>query len=191
VHGSGADIAVFDLVQSVVGDAKHLKSTLQLQRPDIKIRNPATGEIVSTVKGDVPDLVIATGLLPGTKTVQDGATLTIHFRRGEPFKGEPALVWHINGEKGEIRLTSPESTALQAFGYSSPVTLEVHDFESDEVHAVKWDWAPWQEELPIPSRSVGALYDAFAEDGSVKYPTFDDALSRHEQLEGILSEWKA
>jgi hypothetical protein len=42
--------------------------------------------------------------------------------------------------------------------------------------------------LPLVGRSIAALYEAFA-DGDQGYPTFEDALGRHEQLEGMLAAW--
>lgn len=65
----------------------------------------------------------------------------------------------------------------------------MHDFEKDEVEFVDWNWQEWQEELPVVARSVGALYDAFAAGDESKYPTFEDALARYEQLDKILRSW--
>lgn len=89
------------------------------------------------VKPDVPDLVIATGALSASPIVQEGATLYFRLRRGQPFPGEDPLVWTISGEKGEIRLSSPGGTALQAAAYNKPVTIEVHDHDTDEVQDIE------------------------------------------------------
>jgi hypothetical protein len=174
-----------------LGEAQNSHGHLQLQRPDVKIRDPTTtNSIVETVKSDVPDLIVVAGSLEESPIAQEGATLHGRFRRGQPFGGEPALVWYINGEKGEIRLTSPSGTALQAFSYSEPVTIEVHDFESGKVELVDWSWSPWQDELPLPARCIGALYEAFADrDEYNLLPAFDAALGRHEQLHHLLSSW--
>lgn len=75
--------------------------------------------------------------------------------------------------------------------------IEIHDFATDEVRNVPWEWPKWQEEdsLPITSRSVALLYEAFYEemqkDGPQQYPTFSDAVTRHEQLHSMLSGWAA
>lgn len=130
-----------------------------------------------------------TATLAASSTVQPGATLAVTFRRGQPFPGDPALVWTVYGEKGEIRLVAPGGTALPADGYSEPVTIDVHDFASGEVKRVGWEWAPWQEELPVVARSIAALYEAYAEGDESRYPSFGDALVRHEQLQQILSGW--
>lgn len=145
---------------------------------------------------DVPDLIIVTGSLSDSEITQEGASLQVRFRRGQRFKGEPALTWHINGELGELRLTAPGGTSLHASSYSEPVVIEIHDFATDEVRIVDWEWPSWQEEdnLPIVSRSVARLYEAFYEDmregGTQEYPGFSAALKRHEQLHSILSGWE-
>lgn len=59
-------ILVIDLVQSTVGnlipDTTH--SHLQLQRPNVRIRDPDTDKIVETVRSNVPDLVSLHGKSP-------------------------------------------------------------------------------------------------------------------------------
>jgi hypothetical protein len=97
--------------------------------------------------------------------------------------------WTINGEKGEIRLTAEGGTTLHADAHAASVVIEVHDLQTNEVSRVDWQWQPWQLELPISARSTGMLYEAFAEPGNLQYPTFDDALVRHKQLDAMLSKW--
>ncbi|KAK2607529.1 hypothetical protein N8I77_006195 [Diaporthe amygdali] len=187
---------MFDYVQSVIGEAADVHSHLQLQRPEMKLRDPATNTIVKTVTSDVPDLITVTASMSGSAVAQKGASLLVRFRRGQQFKGEPALTWHINCEKGEIRLTAPSGTSLHANSYSEPVTIEVHDFQTDEIRNVQWEWPEWEEELdlPIVGRSVAKLYDLFhaeAVEGFPRtYPNFSDAFKRHEQLDTLLASWK-
>ncbi|CAM1508617.1 Fc.00g054650.m01.CDS01 [Cosmosporella sp. VM-42] len=180
---------LFDQVQHVLGELVDIRPHLQLQRPHVKIRDPATNEVTETVKSDVPDLILATASLAGSENTQDSASVLLRFRRGQPFKGEPALVWTINGEKGEIRLVNQGGTTLHAGGYSQPVTIDVHDFETDEVKSVPWEWQDWQNELPDVARSVGAVYERFAEGDDKNVPSFEDALVRHKQLNEILASW--
>ncbi|KAI9896305.1 hypothetical protein N3K66_008477 [Trichothecium roseum] len=199
---------LFDQVQYVLGDFTHIQSRLQLQRPDIKLRDPATGEITSTVRSDVPDLVFFTaGLSPspsssttsssssstGSVPIAPGASVLVRHRRGQPFPGQPALEWTINGEKGELRLISQNSTTIHAAAYASgPVRLELHDHATGAVEEVPWEWAGWQEELGYAARSIGAVYEEFAKgEGVGVYAGFGDALRRHEQLEGMLDAWAA
>lgn len=144
---------------------------------------------------NVPDLITVTGILSDSNLTQKEAILQARFRRGQQFKGEPAFTWHINGDLGELRLTAPSGTSLHANSYSEPVVIEIHDFATDEVRSVHWQWPQWQEEddLPIVSRSVARLYEAFyetvQEGASQAYPDFAAALRRHEQLHSILSGW--
>lgn len=183
-------------MQSVLGEVTGLEVSLQLQRPNVKLR-AGSGEVVDTVVSDVPDLINVAGSVQESNGVQKGATLQVRFRRGQPFKGEPALTWHLNCEKGEIRLTAPSGTSLHADSYSEPVVIQVHDFVTDAVRPVLWAWPQWQEEnnLPIVSRSVARLYEAFYDDknsGSPRtYPNFSDAVKRHEQLHSILERWNS
>ncbi|KAK6969234.1 hypothetical protein R3P38DRAFT_3147057 [Favolaschia claudopus] len=192
---------LWDQIQFVHGDATILHSRFQLQFPTNKILDPSTNTIVKSVTSTVPDLAIVTASLPASSSTQKDhdATLLVRFNRGQPqpafsFAGEPSLVWSIVGLKGEIRLTSTAGTGLHASGYApGGVSLEVLDFENEngEVNRIDPDalWAkPWQEELPLLSRSVGALYEAFA-DGK-GYPTFEDALKRHEQIDAMFAAWK-
>ena len=181
---------MFDFVQVVLGTVTDISSKLHLQYPINKIRDPKTNEIKETTTSDVPDLIIVSGSLPASETSQDGATVLVRFRRGAPFPGEAPFVWTINGEKGEIRLTAEGGTTLHAqAAYSAPVVVEVHDLETNKVSRVDWQWAPWQESLPIAARSTAMLYEEFTGVGPSKYPTFEDALVRHEQLAAMLSEW--
>lgn len=185
---------MFDYVQSVLGEATELQASLQLQRPNVKLRD-GSGKITETVVSDVPDLLSVSGIIQESSFTQKGATLQVRYRRGQPFKGEPAFAWHINCEKGEIRLTSPSGSSIHANSYSEPVVIEVHDFATDEVRTLDWAWPEWQEEneLPIVSRSVALLYEALHEHLSKgvprEYPDFADAVKRHEQLDSILSAW--
>ncbi|CAN8103992.1 unnamed protein product [Discula destructiva] len=187
---------LFDYVQSVLGEATDLQASLQLQRPNMKLRD-GSGNVVETIVSNVPDLMNVTGSFQESEIVQKGASLQVRFRRGQPFKGEPALTWHINCEHGEIRLTSPSGTSLHAASYNEPVVIEIHDFATDAVETVPWSWPGWQEEddLPIVSRSVARLYEAFFEhqinDAPREYPIFLDAVKRHEQLHSILSKWSS
>ncbi|OBS18798.1 hypothetical protein FPOA_10526 [Fusarium poae] len=184
---------IFDSFQSILGDVTNIKSRLHSQRPNIRIRDATTNEIIDRVTSDVPDITFAAGTLQESQTVQKDAAVSIRFRRGQPFPGEPPLVITINGEKGEIRLRSFGGTALNAGGYSKPVTIEIHDFETDKVEEVEWKWQAWQEEndIPIIGRSIAAIYEQFANGEEKGLVSFEEAFKRHEQLDGMLKQWDA
>jgi predicted dehydrogenase len=184
---------IFDSFQSILGDVTNIKSRLHSQRPSVRIRDATTNEIINRVTTNVPDITFATGTLKESQTVQKDAAVSIRFRRGQPFPGEPPLIITINGEKGEIRLRGSGGTALGAAGYSKPVTIEVHDFETDTVEEVEWKWQAWQEEngIPIIGRSIAAIYEQFSNGREEGLVSFGKALERHEQLEGMLKQWDA
>ncbi|KAJ7195358.1 hypothetical protein GGX14DRAFT_377136 [Mycena pura] len=181
---------LFDFVQTVVGDVHSLQSHLHLQHPLVRVRDPATDKILETVQSNVPDLIISTGTIrESTFTQKGGASFLIRVRRGG-IPGEPGLVWTICGEKGEIRVTSPSPSALQVGPVGEEeIRIDVHNFATNEVRKVEWNWQDWQNELPMPARNVAAVYEAFAQGQG--YPTFEDALVRHEQLDEMLAGWKA
>ncbi|KAM7194678.1 hypothetical protein V8F20_007870 [Naviculisporaceae sp. PSN 640] len=179
----------FDLVQYVLGEAATVKGHFQLQRPEGKLFDPTTKEPLPSVQSDVPDLIIATASLPETPITAKNATVLVRFRRGQPFPGEPQLVWTINGEKGEIQIVSEGAVALSVLWNAKKPTIKVHDFESNQVEDIEWGWQDWQEELPMPARNIGAMYEAWLE--GKNFPTFEDAAVRHEQLEEMIGDWKA
>ncbi|KAL5380836.1 hypothetical protein PMIN02_010501 [Paraphaeosphaeria minitans] len=177
---------LIDTVLSVVGDVEpsSVHSQLQLQRPDVRVRDPSTNEIITTVQSDVPDLISLNGTLQPSS-----ATLSYLFRRGQPFPGTPALTWTINLEHGELRFLSHSGLNLET---GDPATIHVHWFDSNEVEEVKWDWNAEQAALPPSARNVISTLVAFADrkapgDGWV---SLEDAASRARLIEGFLDEWE-
>ncbi|KAJ1560163.1 hypothetical protein HK405_008005, partial [Cladochytrium tenue] len=174
---------LFDTVQSIVGDISDLHGHLQLQRPDVKLLDRATGAIVGTQRSNVPDLIVAAGSIPESPTTQKDASALLRFRVGAPWPEDPPLVLTIHGEKGELRLTSHAGSSL-GVAYQKPVVIDLHNFATDTVERIEWGWEAWQEELPFAARNIGLVYEAFAKGEG--YPTFDDAVKRHEQLDALL-----
>ena len=62
-------------------------------------------------------------------------------------------------------------------------SIQVHDFETDNVETVEWETRFF--DLSSPARSVAAMYEAFAEK-TEKYPDFDRAMLIHRQIEEML-----
>ncbi|KAF2832572.1 NAD(P)-binding protein [Ophiobolus disseminans] len=183
---------VFDTVLSVLGelDLESIHGRTQLQRPEIRIRNPSTNKIVGSMTSDVPDLLSFHGALVPSQLSAPDATLSFYFRRGQPFPGTPSLTWTINCERGEIRLVSPSGIALQASAYESPVTIQVHRFDTNEVEEVEWGWSERQEELPLLARSVSECLYAFA-DGKAEgdgWTGIESAAVRARLIEKFLSD---
>ncbi|KAH8649310.1 hypothetical protein BX600DRAFT_404403 [Xylariales sp. PMI_506] len=175
-----------DSVQFVLGDIRNPTYNAQTQRPEVEIVEVPSGQVTEIKRVDVPDLVFMTGSLKASKSVVPDATLHLQYRRGQPFKGEPALVWTINGEKGEIRLTSPGSIGPAFQTGLGSETIEVHNFATDEVEQVGWDWSSAWAELPHTARNIGAIYEAYAAADSSDYATFNDALRRQKALDPLL-----
>ena len=179
---------VWDNIQLVLGEVEDIRSRPQIQRPEFKIRDDKD-VVFKAVTSDVPDLITINGTLAESPHTQKGASLNYLFRRGQPFKGEPSLSWHINLERAEIRLLSPGGTSISVGAFPEPIVIEVHDFATDEVRKVEWQWVDWLDQLPPISRGIGALYDDFADGnkGEKRYASFDDAVARHAQLDKALS----
>jgi hypothetical protein len=191
---------VFDFVLTTLGelDPNTVSTKLQLQRPSVRIRDPKTKEIVDTIRSDVPDLLaFHAALLPSAQNAQD-ATLSIFFRRGQPFPGTPPLTWTINCEYGEIRIVNNAGTALHASGYDVPLIFQVHWFEDDRVEDIGFTWSKEQEQVPIMGRSVQRTLFAFADylgkgKGDVEkdgWVDLEDAAKRAAQIEGFLTGWE-
>ncbi|KAK1579154.1 oxidoreductase family protein [Colletotrichum navitas] len=203
VGGNPVTIAfahMIDYVHHVLGEFDGgFESRLQIQRPEVRV---LLGDgAARRVRSDVPDFVAVHGALRGRENddAVDGATLAVRFRNGPPFKGRPALVWRIVGEKGEVEVESPAGPYLHSDSYDEPVVVRVHDHERDEVEEVSWDWEGWQKELPVRARSVGEVYERFArwveagrgdveEDG--RWPTVQDAVLRMRELETLLEGFR-
>ncbi|KAK8004478.1 hypothetical protein PG989_004197 [Apiospora arundinis] len=181
---------VFDWVQRVLGDLQNVQSRLQLQRPKLNVVDSYTGRRASTIISDVPDLIHVTGTLPESEHVVKDATLHMRFRRAQAFPGDPALVWSILGEKGEIRISAVFDTMLQV-SQLLDVTIEVHDQESDNVERVDFKWDKAFAQLPYLTRSYGPIYEAYANGTLGKCADFDHAVKRHEQLDGLYTSWDA
>lgn len=156
---------MFDFVQSVIGeiDPTSVHAKTQLQRPNVRVKDPSTGEIVENITSDVPDLLSLHGALAASPLSAPNATLSFTFRSGPPFPGTPALTWTINCEYGEIRVVSQKGLALQASAHDDSVTIQVHHFGTNEVEDINWAWNERQQELPLLARGVSESLYAFAE----------------------------
>ncbi|KAI6262833.1 hypothetical protein MCOR29_005144 [Pyricularia oryzae] len=160
----GSSLAhTLDYVHEVLGEfeAGTMRCRMQVQRPSVGARGGDDDEVP-----DVPDLVVLHGQLAGFHNAAPDATLSVTYRAGPPFKGQPGLTWTINCERGEIMITSPSGPYLHSDSYagdgeSEQVTIRVHDFLNDQVINVHWDWEDWQLALPVRARNVAHLYERF------------------------------
>ena len=97
-----------------------------------------------------------------------GASLSVTFRRGPPFKDNLGFMWLIHGEKAEIRLTA-KGPSLQM--YDDTINITVHNFDTDTVETLHWDRQ--FQNLPGFARNVAIMYEAFANGEVNKYPDFE------------------
>jgi len=191
-----------DFVHHLLGEFVSFESRMQIQRPTVKIVDQS-GSQSNTITSNVPDFLTVHGkLAKGRTEIASDATLGITWRSGQPFKGAPGFVWTINGEKGELKVTSQAGPYLQLDPHGQAITIELHDFAIDEVIEIKWDWKDWQKSLPWASRIVGEVYERYArwvESGKVtseligenKFPQFHEALVRMKELDLLFENYDA
>ena len=167
---------VIDYIHTALSsEFSSLAAHVHILRPNVTITG-LNSEIIETVTSNVPDLMTVYGSIASSN-----APLDVRYRRGQPFKGSTGFEWIITGEVGEIKLSGP-GPSLQAADMA--YKLEWYDFEKDEV--VNVDWEEGYPDLPAPARNVGRLYDLFAKGDEALYPSFDDAVLRHSELETVL-----
>ncbi|KAF1993786.1 NAD(P)-binding protein [Amniculicola lignicola CBS 123094] len=190
---------LLDFAHEVLGEWEGgFQSLMQIQRPSIRILDNE-GKTARTVESSVPDLFAVHGTLKkGKANIVDGAVLSLTYHTGPQFPGTPGLIWTINGEKGELRLTAP-GPYLMSDSYNGPIEILLHDFVTDEVKEMGWDWEEWQKELPERSRIVAQLYERYAhwvegerpevvEEGW-EWPRLGDAVLRLEEFEEVFRQF--
>ncbi|KAF2652016.1 putative oxidoreductase [Lophiostoma macrostomum CBS 122681] len=192
---------LFDSVLSTVGDIDpgSVHTKLQLQRPDIRIRDPESGKIVETITSTVPDLLSLHGSLKKAPHTASAATLSLFFRRGGPFPGTPALTLSIALEKGEIRYVVPSGLALMSAKPDEPVTITIHNFDTDKTEDVPWEYTSEQKEVNDRAKGVLTCLYAFAdgldaatrnEEGERGWVSLEDAADRARLIESFLKRWE-
>jgi predicted dehydrogenase len=169
---------------------------MAVSRPKISIIDPHSKSTVKETQSDVPDFLSIQG------TVSSGAILTGTFRNGKPFKGTPAFVWSINGELGEILVTSPSGPYIfSGDSYGERPQIQIHDFATDEVKELEWDWAEWQKDLPIRSRGIAQVYERYArwvDAGKPKdrgedmdFPSLESGVDRMKEIQRMFEQFDA
>ena len=204
-HVGGNLVTIFyghmvDYVHQILGDFSTLDSRMQIQRPAMNIVR-ADGSKVQTITMETPDLINVHATLAGSKpNVTSGATLALSIRHGPPFKGHTPLTWSINGENGEILVSSTRGPFLET--EPADTTIQIHDHQSDEVTNVPWDYADWQKELPMSARNMGAIYERYARwvengkptaegNGKDAWPRLQDAIPLHQEIDTLFKQFEA
>ncbi|KAH6639539.1 putative oxidoreductase [Boeremia exigua] len=180
-----------DTLLAAIGDLEPstVQSKSQIQRPEVRIRDPSSGAIIDTVTSDVPDLLSFNAQLKPSPHTAPNATLSFFYRRGQSFPGTPALTWTLNFQHGEIKVESPTSGFLEPGPKDEPITIHVHRYDDDSVEVVEWNWSPEQAVLPLSARSVSATLFAFADGrpAGEGWVSVDDAARRAVVIEKFLS----
>lgn len=153
-------------------------------RPDIHLFDPKDpSKTVETIHNkDTPDQCLLQGRLE-----QNNAVLSYHLRCGGSFAGQPQAVWHIYGQKGEIRITNPSAGLLDIV--HAGLKIELHEFGKGDKEATELKLPEDAEsKLEHPSQNVGRIYEAYAagkQGGDGGYPDWKLAMKRHEMIDEI------
>ncbi|KAL4995191.1 hypothetical protein BDV10DRAFT_203221 [Aspergillus recurvatus] len=165
---------LLDTVQKALGEFSSFQSLLSNQRPVVKVVKADGSVVKGRAEKTTPDHVMIQG------TLNSGAVLSASIRGGDPFKGSPGLEWSIYGEKGEIRIKGP-SCYIEIVGTTS---FELHDFETGKVSSIKLREGSFAEMCPM-NRNMARLYEAIAAGDKSVLCDFEEAVRRHEFIEGI------
>lgn len=210
IGGSGLTITyahVIDHIMDVLGDfdPRYMKSTSSVQRPTLTILDKYD-KPVRTVQSDVPDFLAVHGPMVdvrGRGRICPIAPLAVTVRNGPPFRGQPAFVWTLNGEKGEIQIVSESGPYFfSGLSYDVRPRILVHDYATDESAEVHWNWDDWQEEIGLKARVTGEVYERYAKWSANRYPAGElpeqenfprllDGQKRMDHLEAILQQYDA
>lgn len=168
--------------------------------PEVDIVAPATKEVVQKGrKNTSPDQIMFNAVtdigVAFNFHLQTGAIKARSFRstHGSSETSSPHLDWRIFGSKGEIHVSSPGTWPLNAGTEDWSIEVLVLDEKALNENQVKevGEALNLQDELgdiPKAARNIGRLYEAFAESGTkhgTPYPTFDDALKKHQIIEDM------
>jgi hypothetical protein len=118
------------------------------------IINPAENNKVITknAPNTVPDQIMLQGIASPS-----GAPVAIHLRGGSPFPGTPEIEWRIQGDEGELRLTSPS----HFLNIGHPETkVELFDAGTGRVEVLEPEKDQW-DELPVQAHNIARMYEAF------------------------------
>ncbi|KAI7235268.1 NAD(P)-binding protein [Hortaea werneckii] len=153
---------MYDSMSYTLGELQTVSATLSTQQADVAVRCKQ-GKTVGTIKRTTADHVSISGLL------EDGGHMSAVVHGRGPIKGEPALVWQIEGVKGVLEVRSDSAFAVSMSG---EMQIRLHDNASGDVKDIEFT-----EDHPGPPGNIGRLYEAFADGRS--YPDWKWAVKRH------------
>lgn len=180
---------MIDSIHAVLGEWDQSHSMLHIQRPQVSVLDPETKRPIETIVSNVPDLLSVHGSLQPSPNVAQGALLSARFQRGPPFKGCPSLTWEINCEAGSVRVVSRDSTVIGAGVDHGTISVQLHDFKSGEVEDVEFPWDSSVAGLGLFARNMASVYEAFALGREGSYASFEDAVFRHKEVDGMIARF--
>ncbi|GKZ38549.1 transcription regulator gal80 [Aspergillus brasiliensis] len=168
---------LIDTVHEALGEFSSFQSLLSNQRPVVKIVKSDGCVVKENTEKTNPDHVMVQG------TLKSGALFSASVRGGAPFKGSPGLEWSIYGEKGEIRISGPNSF----IELSGTTSFELHDFNTDKVEKIELQKGTFAEMSPM-NRNMARIYEAIAAGDKSILCDFEQAVKRHEFIEEIYNQ---
>ena len=173
--GTGGNMLVipfghlYDSVSYVLGELGSVSATLSTQHPDVVVKSK-DGDVVKTIQRTTADHVTMAGRLAA-----GGAHSSAVVHGSGPLKGEPALLWRIEGEKGVVEVRGESAFAVSMSG---DVKIRLQRFAGGDLEKIDF-----VEDRPGPPGNIGRLYDAFAE--GLHYPDWKWAVKRHAWVDAL------
>jgi predicted dehydrogenase len=168
------------MIMVVLGEFKSWDSLLSNRHEVKDVVDPANDNkiVVKDAPNTVPDQIMLHGLV-----APSNAPVSIHFRGGKPFPGSPGIDWRIQGDKGELRLTSPSCS----LNVGRPDTkIEWYDVGKETVEVLVPNKDVW-DDLPTPAHNIARQYEAYRKGDW--HPDFEWAVKRHMMLEEIWARY--
>ncbi|KAH8916536.1 NAD(P)-binding protein [Atractiella rhizophila] len=158
---------IFDTFCATLGEWEKHTSIVKSTRPSFR-----RSETKDTAPKTVPDHVFVQGIL------KTGVLASFTYSGADIAPGAPALIWRIQGEKGEIEFTSP-NTAMVAMVSNATVRI-IRDRKAVDVVVDGGSVG-----LSPFATHVGAEYEDYASGGE-NVASFEVALARHKLLREII-----
>ncbi|KAG9693187.1 NAD-binding Rossmann fold oxidoreductase family protein, partial [Aureobasidium melanogenum] len=164
-------------VLEVFGELEASSSIMGIDHPTVDLMDPAQGgKITESVKKECPDNILLQGRF------ESGTLMSYQMCAGKAFPGESGCRWLINGDKGDILLTSPRGCFdIEHIGIE--IKYRKADQEEAETVALPEDKLSGLEQ---PAQNIGRLYDAYAKGNTVMYADWRDALKIHKFIDELL-----
>lgn len=140
----------------VFGELEAFNRIMGIDHATVEIMDPTEGgKVVKRLKKEPPDNILLQG------SFQSDTFLSYQMRAGKVFPGEPGCRRLINGDKGDIQLTSPRACfAIEHIG----VEIKYRKDGEEVAEVISLPPLPPDElsEVEQPAQNIGLLCDAFA-----------------------------